>query len=98
MKLKARYDKDFSWNGRQWYDLENGCKIAVEYNVFYGDLVKVICDVEGEWRANDGLDSLPERFPWAKAWIAPIAEGHWQRVMRPNLDIIPHTPTKEEGV
>jgi hypothetical protein len=97
MKLKARYAKEFSSSGRQWYALENGCKIAVEFNFHYGDLVKVICDVEGEWRANEGLESLPERFSWAKAWIQPVAENRWQRVMRPEIEIIHTIQTRSES-
>ena len=89
MKLKANYDRERSWSGRQWYDLENGCSICVEYNNHYGDLVKIIhYSVDGDWYANNGLDSLPECFAWAKEWIEPIAEGHWKRVMRPDIEVI----------
>lgn len=87
--MKAKYDKERSWEKRKWYDLENDCSICVEYNPFYGDLVSIIHDHESEWYANNGLDSLPECFSFAREWIEPIVPGHWQRVMKkPRLEII----------
>lgn len=87
--MKAKYDKERSWEKQSFFDLENDCSIRVEYNPFYGPLVTAIADFEGEWFACNGLESLPERFAFARAWIEPITPGHWQRVMKkPRLEIV----------
>ncbi len=80
--MKAKYDRQLSWEQRQWYDLDIGVSICVEYSPFYGNLVVVIRDNETEWLANNGIESLPDKFSFAMEWVKPISESHWQNVMK----------------
>lgn len=83
--IKAIYVERLSWTHRKWYSLENGCLISVAWSEHYGSFVNFVEDATGFWRASDGINTLPERFKWILEWEKPIAPGHWDKLLYPEI-------------
>ena len=80
--MKATRDKNNSWEGSEWWNLDNGFTAVVEYGHCGEYVTKLFpkgSGVRDGWRASSG-DAPPD---WAKSWIQPTSPGHWQTVMRP---------------
>lgn len=81
--MKATYDNENSWEGGQWWKLENGFTAIVGYGHCGEYVTKIFptgLEVRDGWQACNGDDDAPD---WAKPWIQPTSPGHWQTVMRP---------------
>lgn len=75
-----------SWEKQQYFLLENGYTVCVEWNQAYGEFVKSITKNDAKWLASNGLATLPQEMQWALAWVKPIAPGHWQTIMQPQIE------------
>ena len=84
------YLKDRSWEKQRLYELENGYIITVETGA-YGCMISNIQNKKGIilYHSSDGMEAAPD---WIKPWILPIADGHWQRVIRPCFDEVNRFP------
>lgn len=81
--LVAVRNKEESWEKQTVYDLENGCRITVEYSVHYGDMVCRIDKGDLMWHCSSGTRTLPEEFKWILDWEKPVASH--TRLLVPNI-------------
>jgi hypothetical protein len=84
--MNGIYLKDKSWEKQSYYKLDNGYTVRVEYNSCYGGVVAAIeLNDEIIYHCSNGLKTAPT---WIKEWIEPIAENHWQKLIRPRFTMI----------
>lgn len=87
--MRATIDRKQSWEKQTFWKLENGWTAIVNFGVYGENISQLIDNTTGfRWQACNGREDLPE---FARAWVTPIAEGHWQTLVRPIFER--HYPT-----
>lgn len=87
--MTGKFIRGKSWEKQKFFKLDNGYVVRVE-NSYYGDIVAAIHTDEGEilYHVSRGHDAIPEKLTWLREWIHPIAEGHWDTIIRPDFTAI----------
>ena len=86
--MKGTFIKERSWEKQRYYRLDNGFTICTESMHDGRERVAKIEHCSGVWYACNGIYTLPKSFKWALAWVKPISEGHWQKVMFPDFECV----------
>jgi hypothetical protein len=82
MQISGEKDLENSWGKQDYWKLNNGFTVIVEYSPHYGEYISQIFNSKIRYCACDGIEKFPD---WARAWIEPIAPGHWQTIMKPKF-------------
>ena len=79
--MNGKYLKKQSCDRTQYYELDNGFVVKIEWNLVYGDMVAAVLKNNAIiYHCSNGIDTAPE---WIKKWYTPVVPGHWQKIIKP---------------
>lgn len=85
--MKAKINKELSWEKSTVWDLENGFRAYCSYSQFYGPSISRLERISDGafWHASNGIDKIPVSYAgytylalpdFARPWIEEIRNSH----------------------